>query len=85
MEEKKFIIIGGKWFDKVNGNTYHNAKIIDADTGATYYAGYAYGYGSAYLSSGENFIKANLKINNFKIIDGGNFYLKQSLLKKGWF
>ena len=26
-----YVIFGGKWFDKINGNTYYNAKIITED------------------------------------------------------
>lgn len=33
----KFIVDGTRWFDKVNGNTYHKVTITDATTncGAT--------------------------------------------------
>ena len=34
MKKIRFIIVGAKWHDKVNGNTYNNAKILDTKTGA---------------------------------------------------
>ena len=29
---KKFIIVGKKWHDDVNGNTYHSVQVIDTTT-----------------------------------------------------
>ena len=82
-KEKKFYVIGGLWFDSVNGNTYHNAKIIN-ENGDIFYSGYSYGYGSAYLSSAEATIKS-MKIKSFKIINCGYFYLKKSQIKNNLF
>jgi len=45
----KFIVETQRWFDKVNGNTYHAVQIINAKTGATIYkSGFTYGYGDQY-------------------------------------
>ena len=42
----RFFILGKKWFDKVNGNTYHTVKIVDLDSGETIVkTERAYGYG----------------------------------------
>ena len=84
-KEKTFIIIGGKWHDAINGNTYHNAKIIDPLTGIIYYSGFQYGYGSQYLTTGKEYINSVLKIDNVKIIDGGSFFMKKAEIKNGWF
>lgn len=54
---RKYVVLGGKWFDKVNGNTYHNAKIVDTETGHIFYSGLRYGYGNAYLDSAAEAIK----------------------------
>ena len=75
---KSFVVIGGKWFDKVNGNTYHTAKIIDGQTGETYFSRFQYGYGSQYLQSAREYIKDTLNILDCNIIDGGSFYIKKA-------
>lgn len=80
---KTFYVIGAKWFDKLNGNTYCNAKIIDSE-GNRFYSGYTYGYGNYYLHHAENYIKDNLT-NNFNIIDCGYFYIKHKDIKNNNF
>ena len=86
MKEKKyFVIIGGLWFDKVNGNTYCNSKIIDCNTNQVYYAGYTYGYGSYYFYHGETFIKNNFKDCECVIINGGAFHIKHTNCKNNLF
>lgn len=37
-----------RWFDKVNGNTYHSVKITDNETGARLHCPLQYGYGDQY-------------------------------------
>jgi hypothetical protein len=37
-----------RWFDKVNGNTYHSVRITDNKTGETIYCPMEYGYGDHY-------------------------------------
>ena len=42
----KYIVEGFKWFDKINGNTYHSVNIINAETkDLIYQSGLTYGYG----------------------------------------
>lgn len=44
---KQVTILGKRWFDKVNGNTYHSARIfINGELVHT--IGMTYGYGSQY-------------------------------------
>ena len=81
--EKRFYVIGGLWFDSVNGNTYHNAKII-TEEGDILYSGYKYGYGSAYMESAARALEA-LKIKNFKLVNCGYFWIKKSQAKKNKF
>lgn len=40
-----------KWFDKVNGNTYHSVKITRHEDGAQIVAQFQYGYGDHYRQS----------------------------------
>ena len=47
----KFVCNAVRWFDKVNGNTYHSVRITKVSTGQTIvglYAPYEYGYGDQY-------------------------------------
>lgn len=44
----KFIANACKWFDKVNGNTYHSVRITRTNDGAVIYCPYTYGYGDQY-------------------------------------
>lgn len=76
---KTYFVIGAKWFDKVNGNTYCNAKIIDAE-GNRFYCGYSYGYGDYYLHHAKSYIKNNLA-DDFNIINCGCFYIKHKDIK----
>lgn len=47
---KSITLIGRKWFDKVNGNTYHSARaFIDGELVAV--APFQYGYGDQWLWS----------------------------------
>jgi len=49
MERKiKFIANVVKWFDKVNGNTYHSMQVIRCSDGKTIYCPFTYGYGDHY-------------------------------------
>ena len=82
--ENTFVVIGGKWFDKINGNTYHSAKIIDQN-GNKYYTRFCYGYGSQYITSAKEYIETTLGLSAYKIIDGGSFYMNKKEVKNGWF
>jgi len=44
----KFVCHAVKWFDKVNGNTYHSVRITNTKTGETIANGFQYGYGDHY-------------------------------------
>jgi len=45
---KKFTCIAKKWFDKVNGNTYHSVRVIRHKDGAVVVGQFQYGYGDHY-------------------------------------
>jgi len=53
MEKRKvkFIARACRWFDKVNGNTYHSVKITRCSDGAVIACPWQYGYGEAYQST----------------------------------
>jgi len=45
---KKFTVIAKKWFDKVNGNTYHSVRCIRHRDGKVIVGQFQYGYGESY-------------------------------------
>ena len=51
MNKIKFIATAVKWFDKVNGNTYHSVQITRIDTGKTIYCPFQYGYENQYRNT----------------------------------
>ena len=44
----KFVVDAARWFDKVNGNTYHACRITRTRDGATLHCPLQYGYGEQY-------------------------------------
>ena len=44
----KFICNAVKWFDKVNGNTYHSVRVTRCSDGKVIADGFQYGYGEQY-------------------------------------
>ena len=47
----KFIAEAVKWFDKVNGNTYHSVKITRCRDNAVICVPFQYGYGEQYRTT----------------------------------
>ena len=86
-ETKTYVVVGGLWFDKVNGNTYHNAHILDTEIGKEYYTGFEYGYGHGYYRSAAEYIinKLGQPMGTFKLYDMGAFYVKNRDLKNNRF
>lgn len=56
MEKRKirFVANAVKWFDKVNGNTYHSVAITRCADGKTLYCRMEYGYGDQYRYTALN-------------------------------
>ena len=52
-----YSIVVLKWYDKVNGNTYHNVKIKDHHGDNFISSGVVYGYGNQYLVTAAGLIK----------------------------
>lgn len=53
----KYIVEGKKWFDKINGNTYHTVFIVDAKTNKLIYESpITYGYDDAYRQTAFDFL-----------------------------
>ena len=45
---KLFTVIACRWFDRLNGNTYHSVRCIRHSDGQTIYGPFRYGYGESY-------------------------------------
>lgn len=46
--KNQYVFLVKKWFDKVNGNTYHSVEYHNFDTGKTITSGIVYGYEDHY-------------------------------------
>ena len=70
----KFVIHSKKWFDKVNGNTYHAVRILNTQNNLMIAAPFQYGYGEQFIQSASevmlknNWIKEKLKGIDFQEI-----------------
>lgn len=59
MKAPKFICHAARWFDKVNGNTYHSVRITRFSDGATLYGPMEYGYENQYQTTALSLMAAN--------------------------
>lgn len=72
---KSVIIIGKKWFDKINGNTYCSARlIVDGETIET--SDYTYGYGDYWREVGTELLAKNGYIKQVVDEDNNNLIYK---------
>lgn len=79
-----YVVIGAKWFDKANGNTYCNAKVIDTFTNDIFYIGFQYGYGDHWFDKALEFI-VDTDPAYGKVIKGGCFNIGYRDLKANRF
>ena len=62
--KNNYVFLVKKWFDKVNGNTYHSVEYHDFDTGKTISSGRVYGYGDHYKQTAyEMMVKQGYSTN----------------------
>jgi hypothetical protein len=64
MNKIKFVANAARWFDKVNGNTYHSVNITNVKTGETIYCPMEYGYGDTYRQTALKAMHGVKWINN---------------------
>lgn len=96
----KFEIHGARWFDKVNGNTYHSVSINILKTGKVIKVPFQYGYGDHYRQSaleilaglgllGKKYTKENAYLyergNNYPIVWSVTDGLKRDCIANGQF
>lgn len=93
-----FICDAVKWFDKVNGNTYHSVCITRTSDGATIRHEWTYGYGDSYQQTAleimlenkwlpEGFDKGSIyryeRDNNYPILWNVHHGLKREMVANG--
>jgi hypothetical protein len=68
MPQVKFICNAVKWFDKVNGNTYHSVRVTRCKDGKTIVPStpYQYGYGDQYRQTALELMHKNGWLRNNK-------------------
>ena len=66
----KYVIHAKKWRDKINGNTYHSAQILNTENNLMIASPFTYGYGEQYIqSASERMIKAGWIKERLKNLD----------------
>ena len=71
----KYVIHAKKWRDKINGNTYHSAQILNTENNLMIASPFTYGYGEQYIhSASEGMIKQGWIKENFKHTDFLNLH-----------
>ena len=50
-------IVGRRWFDRVNGNTYHSVYVCNDDNSLIGKCKFAYGYGEGYLQTAHQILQ----------------------------
>ena len=55
----KYVCHAARWFDRINGNTYHSVRITRCKDSKTIAAGMAYGYGEQYRQTALELMAKN--------------------------
>jgi len=77
MKPQTFHISARKWFDKVNGNTYHSVTIYQDGT-IVAEAPYQYGYGDQYTETAASLLQALGTLSDrITYTNGGQEQLRQ--------
>ena len=77
---KRFTANVVKWFDRVNGNTYHSCRITRHSDGAELCCPFEYGYGEAYKGTAllamveKGWIDAKYSGSNYHMFERDNEY-----------
>ena len=75
-------VIGRRWFDKVNGNTYHTAEIL-IDGKPVHKVPFTYGYGEQYVQSAGEWLHKQGLIKLERYSNGGGQMLWTYCRDKG--
>ena len=66
---KTITVIGKRWFDRINGNTYHSVKVY-TDNKLLDSIDFTYGYGDHYIQSATKLL---IKHNIISVIQGMDY------------
>lgn len=55
-----------RWFDRINGNTYHSVRVTKLDDGKEIVSPMQYGYGDSYRQTALKLMLQNNWLKNFK-------------------
>jgi hypothetical protein len=77
---KEINVIVKKWFDKINGNTYHSIQF--ELNNMVFHSGLTYGYGSQYKQTFEEIFKKEFKRRNFNLYKARYIVLKNCLKRE---
>ena len=89
MMKVKFIVNGVRWFDKVNGNTYHSVRITRTNDGVVIVAPFQYGYADHYKQTAlemmlrHGWLPGNYNNKNVYLYERENGYPIQWNVKDG--
>jgi len=72
---KVITVVGRKWFDRINGNTYHTATIYADDK--VFNVPFQYGYGDQYVQSATELLEKEGLIDNLLYPNGNKIPLWQ--------
>ena len=75
---KNAVVIARVWFDRVNGNTYHSARIIINGGEADFKKPIEYGYGDSYITTATEIALENGYSRDNMTRDGLRNWLKSN-------
>lgn len=67
---KSLTVLGRRWFDRRNGNTYHSATIV-IDGQKICYIPFCYGYDGAYIDTAAQWLESNGYLSLERYANGG--------------
>ena len=69
MDNKKLMVILGKKWQDVNGNTYHTSEVISKEV--NFKSDITYGYGNQFVWTAREILESeyNINIDDFMVID----------------
>ena len=70
----KYVAHACRWFDRVNGNTYHSVRVTRCRDGAVLVCPFQYGYGDQYRQTAlATMAKAKWLPPKYRLMDGHGF------------
>jgi|688.fasta_scaffold04876_11 hypothetical protein len=80
VEVESIFIIGRRWFEKTNGNTYHTSEIY-VNNNFVHKISMTYGYGQQYLWTALNWLKNNKYLSSISEKDNPSIFCRENNIK----